>query len=135
MRQRCLNKNNPAYPNYGGRGIKICERWLESFENFRADVGEPPSQNHSLDRIDNEKGYEPGNVRWAEDFIQVRNRRVSVYLDLDGKHHIKELCDKYNADYFSAYDWIVRRKMDPRAAFEILRDSKKPSNEESLKNP
>ena len=74
MRQRCKNKNDPHYPDYGGRGITVCERW-ESFENFLADMGERPSDDLSIDRINNDGNYEPGNCRWTDRFTQARNRR------------------------------------------------------------
>ena len=74
MIDRCTNPKSAAYPSYGGRGVKVCDRWLESFENFLADVGRAP-KGMSLDRIDNNRGYEPGNVRWATAKQQARNRR------------------------------------------------------------
>lgn len=65
MNNRCTNKNDSRYIRYGGRGITVCERWKKSFNNFMQDVGPRPSLKHSLDRINNNGNYEPGNVRWA----------------------------------------------------------------------
>jgi pentatricopeptide repeat protein len=73
MKQRCFNPNQKDYPNYGARGISVCERWLE-FANFYEDMGDPPP-GLTLDRIDNDRGYGPGNVRWATAREQVLNRR------------------------------------------------------------
>ena len=75
MRQRCSNPKNKKYESYGGRGICVCDRWQNSFENFFADMGPRPSSRHSIDRIDNNSGYSPGNCRWTTPDIQAKNQR------------------------------------------------------------
>lgn len=75
IRNRCQNTNNRDFALYGGRGITVCDRWNDSFENFLADVGFKPAPNLSLDRINNNGNYEPGNVRWATVKQQINNRR------------------------------------------------------------
>lgn len=75
MKKRCLDAKHPAYRNYGGRGVRIYTPWVTSFEQFLAEVGMRPEGKYSLDRRDNSKGYEPGNVRWSDSFTQNRNRR------------------------------------------------------------
>ncbi len=75
MIKRCTNQKNRGWPNYGGRGIKVCERWRNSYPDFLADVGRRPSAKHSLDRINVNGNYEPGNVRWATAKQQIKNRR------------------------------------------------------------
>lgn len=87
MKARCLNAKSNAYKNYGGRGIAICDEWLGSkgFINFLNHVGFRPSPQHTLDRIDNDKGYTPGNVRWATQTEQVRNRRNTLRIEYKGE--------------------------------------------------
>jgi hypothetical protein len=75
MIDRCTNRRNAAWRYYGGRGIRVCKRWLASFPAFLADVGPRPSPERSIDRIDNDGNYEPGNVRWATRIEQNRNKR------------------------------------------------------------
>lgn len=84
MWDRCVNKKNDSYKDYGGRGIKVCERWRE-FKNFFEDMGKRPTDRHTLDRFpDNNGNYEPGNCRWATPDEQRRNMRSSVYVNYDG---------------------------------------------------
>ena len=85
LKARCTNPNNPRYADYGGRGITVCQRWADSFEVFIADVGERPTPEHSIDRIDNDKGYEVTNVRWATKQEQANNRRTNVEVTYNGE--------------------------------------------------
>lgn len=75
MRQRVMDRNSRDYKDYGGRGIKICSRWLESFQYFYDDMGDKPTFSHSLDRIDNDGNYEPSNCKWSTKTEQALNRR------------------------------------------------------------
>jgi hypothetical protein len=85
MRARCLYPSSSRYKNYGARGIKVCDRWVDSFENFLEDVGFAPSTAHTLGRIDNDGNYEPGNVKWQTEAEQVANKSTSRLLTAFGK--------------------------------------------------
>jgi len=83
IRNRCTRPERKDWPRYGGRGITLCERWM-TFANFIADVGLPPFPGAQLDRIENDKGYEPGNVRWATASEQQLNAKTAVWVEVDG---------------------------------------------------
>lgn len=85
MKQRCYNPNSHRYNRYGGRGIKVCDRWLDSFVAFYSDMGPRPSAGHSIERRDNNGDYEPGNCDWATKAEQNRNRGDNVFLEHDGR--------------------------------------------------
>lgn len=83
MKRRCLDSNTPAWPYYGGRGITVCDRWM-LFEAFLEDMGERPSKDHSLERLDNDGNYEPANCVWATRIEQAQNRKKPHRPNLSG---------------------------------------------------
>lgn len=96
MRLRCLDPKHKAYPNYGGRGITVCDRWKEDFLAFYSDMGPKPSPDHELDREDNDKGYELGNCRWVTRSVNDRNRRSNVWVEFRGDRRLLiELCEQF----------------------------------------
>ena len=87
MKCRCYNPNGPGFQTHGARGIIVCDRWLGAtgFESFLSDMGDKPSDKHSLDRIDNDGNYEPSNCRWATSTQQMANTRTARRLEIDGE--------------------------------------------------
>ena len=85
MISRCCNPNATGYSRYGGRGIKVCARWLNSFESFLEDMGHRPSLAYTLDREKKDGYYEPSNCRWATKLEQANNRRDNTMVTIDGK--------------------------------------------------
>jgi len=85
IKDRCGNSKNPYFHNYGGRGITICDEWGSSFSAFSVAVGERPSPRHTIDRIDNDLGYVPGNIRWATRKEQAQNMRKNNFLEHNGR--------------------------------------------------
>jgi len=84
MLERCYRPSAAKYPQYGGRGVTVCDSWRKSFANFFADMGRAPTSRHEVDRRDNEGNYEPGNCRWATRKEQCRNKRTNRVLDHGG---------------------------------------------------
>lgn len=91
IKVRCFNEKNIQYKNYGGRGITICPQWLDFnkfMEDLHSSIGERPNGDYELDRIDNDKGYEPGNMRWSTIKQNQRNKRNNHYIDT----HLGKMC-------------------------------------------
>ena len=104
MKTRCYNINNETYARYGKRGIKMCDEWLTDFMNFyNWSILNGYKENLTIDRIDNNKGYEPNNCRWVNNYIQCYNRTNSWIVEIDGvKKPAKEWCDINGVNYKTA---------------------------------
>jgi hypothetical protein len=85
MKNRCSDPKSDRWMRYGGRGIRVCERWLDSFENFYADMGDRPGPGYQIDRIDNDGNYEPGNCRWVTRLVNANNKESSRMIEFQGK--------------------------------------------------
>ena len=108
MKARCYMPNHNSYKNYGGRGIVVCDAWRNSFASFLSDMGKRPSENHSLDRINNDGNYEPGNCKWSTAKDQARNRRNSLLVEIDGQRKtLAEWCEIYGTSHNRTRDRIV----------------------------
>lgn len=102
MLNRCRSQSNDAWGHYGGRGISVCERWND-FQSFLADMGERPSLKYSIERIDNSKGYEPANCRWATQKEQLNNTRRNVRIEFNGQSlTLMQWCEAVGLAYSTA---------------------------------
>jgi hypothetical protein len=115
MKQRCYNPRKSDYPQYGAKGIRICDRWLNSFENFYADMGPRPSMNHTVDRIDGTKDYSPENCRWATKAEQSRNRPGYTYSQEEDAKIREAIALKMNFTQMAAYVGKSRGSVSARA--------------------
>ncbi len=118
MLQRCYNQKHDSYPDYGGRGIVVCERWKgpDGLPNFVADMGRRPSKKYKIDRIDNDGPYSPENCRWATEAQQQRNTSRNVNLTWDGrtmcaKDWAKEKGISYQTLLYRVVKWGIERAM------------------------
>ena len=107
MRARVLNPNTPSFKHYGGRGIKICERW-NHFENFLEDMGEP-EKGLTLDRIDNNQGYSFENCRWTTQREQLNNRRINRFVIHQG---VRKTVGQWAQEFYLDYDSMRNRLRD-----------------------
>lgn len=105
MRQRCQRKNHGSYKFYGGRGIKVCDRW-QTFENFYKDMGAKPTSKHTIERVNNDGNYEPSNCKWATRKEQAQNRRPSKPLTT------------FNGKSQSLADWAKELGVRPGLIYE-----------------
>ncbi len=113
MKSRCLNPKVKCFKDYGGRGITICDRWLESFENFYADMGPSHRDWLTLERKDNNKGYDPDNCEWASRAKQSRNRRMCIMIDSPwGRMTISEAARNAGIKEMTLYQRIKKALAD-----------------------
>lgn len=122
MIRRCHNPKHRRFADYGARGIVVCAEWRDSFGSFIEHIGWRPDASLTLDRIDNAKGYEPGNVRWATVSEQNKNRRMSIMVEHDGQTMcLKDYCRLKGLRYGTVtsrihkYGWPLERAIDPTA--------------------
>lgn len=111
MKHRCLNPNATNFKHYGGRGIKVCDRWANSFQAFLDDMGKKPTARHTLDRIGVHGNYEPGNCRWATHSEQSKNKKNSMILTFQGKTQ----CES---------DWCAELGLPRRVIFQRIKKLK-----------
>lgn len=112
LKKRCLNSETKQYPDYGGRGITVCDEWRNSFENFFRDMGECPI-GYSIDRINNNLGYFKENCRWADSKTQNRNKRDTLLVTYNNvTKPLIEFCEELNISYNMAFKRIVKRGWD-----------------------
>lgn len=100
IKNRCYNKNQKKYKDYGGRGIKVCDRWKNSFINFYSDMGKRPSKAHSIDRINNNDDYSPDNCKWSTPIEQANNTRSNRTIEINGEvKTLAQWCRFYNINH------------------------------------
>lgn len=123
MRYRCRNPNHKQWMDYGGRGIKVCDAWQDSYESFIKDMGYKPTKDHSLDRIDNDGNYEPSNCRWATRVEQANNRRslkTTTGIRKNNKSGINGI--RYREDKRS---WVAYKNINGKRYEKSSSDKKK----------
>jgi hypothetical protein len=119
MKARCYIPTSKDYPNYGGRGIRVCDRWLHDFEVFYADMGPAPSPRHSLDRYPDTNGdYCPENCRWATNIEQQRNKTSNLVIEHEGRSMtLAEWAELLGIHYHTLYNRIRNRGWPIARAF------------------
>ncbi len=106
IKRRCLDPTCKSFKDYGARGITLCQEWLTNYSTFVEHVGRRPSPTHTIERIDNERGYEPGNVRWATRAEQNSNTRANRFLEFNGK---RQTLSQWSRETGLSHPVIIRR--------------------------
>lgn len=128
MKQRCLNPNEPNYKHYGARGVKVCQRWQNKFENFLEDMGRRPGPKMQIDRIDVNGDYCPENCRWVTSKENTRNQTNNRFFTINGERKcLAEWCEIYNKTYCCVEARLSR-------GWDIVRALSTPINENIWKN-
>lgn len=118
IKKRCYHKKATGYKNYGGRGIKMCDSWKQSFWNFASDMGEKPSKNHTIERLDNNRDYSKENCIWASSKQQAENRRNNIYIDYSGeKYTLYKICALLNLKPSTVYWRLKKSSLSPQDYF------------------
>lgn len=118
IKRRCYNPNQENYERYGGKGIRMCARWLNSFENFYEDMGPKPTHNHTIERKDSSKDYSPDNCIWLPSRYQSKNRRTVIKIKYQGKEMIlKDWARELGMNYITLYYRIIKQGLPPEIAF------------------
>lgn len=120
IKSRCFNSACKSFTHYGARGITMCDHWRDSFEAFLADVGPKPSPFHSIDRINNDGDYEPGNCRWATRSEQLNNRRTNRRIEVDGQMLTVSEAAKLKRLSRGAIYSRIHGGADPQTAFNLV---------------
>jgi hypothetical protein len=117
MKSRCYNEKDPAFSNYGYRGIRVHPAWIRSYRAFATFMGPKPSPEHSIDRINTNGNYEPGNVRWATDKEQANNMRTNVWLQWNGETiTLTQLAEREQVNYDMLHRRIRKLMLSPEEA-------------------
>jgi lambda repressor-like predicted transcriptional regulator len=125
MKRRCENSADKAYSSYGGRGITVCDRWRSSFEAFVSDLGLPPDPSLTLERVDGDRGYEPGNVVWASRKVQQNNLRTNFRTT--GGETLAQLSARSGVNRYTLRQRIVRGMSPEEAASKPIPARKQPT--------
>ena len=120
MKKRCFDESTKNFHRYGGRGVTVCDRWVNSFEAFLSDMGRRPSNKHSIDRKDNDGDYEPGNCRWATCKEQANNTSANVLLTING---LTKPLSIWAAEYELDRSVVMSRVINGDAGEALIRPS------------